>query len=100
LLDNAIAYTEHGGVAISVSVSETVVRILVSDTGSGIPADDLPRIFERFYRVDRARSRESGGTGLGLALVRHVVERSGGSVAVASEEGVGTTFTVTLNRAL
>ena len=76
------------------------VRITVTDTGTGIPAEDLPRIFERFYRVDRARSRESGGTGLGLALVRHVVERSGGTVAVASEEGVGTTFTLSLQRAL
>jgi two-component system phosphate regulon sensor histidine kinase PhoR len=99
LIDNAIAYTEQGGVSITVIATETVVRIMVADTGTGIPADDLPRIFERFYRVDRARSRESGGTGLGLALVRHVVERSGGTVVVASEEGVGTTFTVSLQRA-
>jgi two-component system phosphate regulon sensor histidine kinase PhoR len=100
LLDNAIAYTEHGGVTISVTVAEELVRVMVTDTGTGIPAEDLPRIFERFYRVDRARSRESGGTGLGLALVRHMVERSGGTVVVASEEGVGTTFTVSLRRAL
>jgi two-component system phosphate regulon sensor histidine kinase PhoR len=100
LLDNAIAYTEHGGVSISVTVADELVRVMVTDTGTGIPAEDLPRIFERFYRVDRARSRESGGTGLGLALVRHMVERSGGTVVVASEEGVGTTFTVSLRRAL
>ena len=100
LIDNAIAYTEKGGATITVTVSSTLVHIAVSDTGPGIPADDLPRIFERFYRIDRARSRESGGTGLGLALVRHVVERSGGTVLVASEEGVGTTFTLSLPRAV
>jgi two-component system phosphate regulon sensor histidine kinase PhoR len=100
LLDNAIAYTEQGGVTISVAAADRVVRVMVADTGTGIPAEDLPRIFERFYRVDRARSRESGGTGLGLALVKHMVERSGGTVIVASEEGVGTTFTVSLQRAV
>lgn len=100
LLDNAIAYTDNGGVGITVVLAESVVRVTVADTGSGIPAEDLPRIFERFYRVDRARSRESGGTGLGLALVRHVVERSGGTIVVASEEGAGTTFTMSLKRAI
>ena len=99
LLDNAIAYTEVGKVLITVTASEKAVKIMVADTGTGIPAQDLPRVFERFYRVDRARSRESGGTGLGLALVRHVVERSGGTVVAASEEGVGSTFTVSLKRA-
>jgi len=100
LLDNAIAYTENGSVEVRVKATEASVRIKVTDTGPGIGAEHLGRIFERFYRIDRARSRESGGTGLGLALVRHVVERSGGSVAVASEVGAGTTFTVTLPRAL
>ena len=100
LLDNAIAYTETGSVKIAVQrVRRDRVRIEVSDTGPGIAAEHLPRIFERFYRVDRARSRESGGTGLGLSLVRHVVERSGGSVTVSSEVGVGTTFRVRLQRA-
>jgi two-component system phosphate regulon sensor histidine kinase PhoR len=99
LLDNALAYTEEGGASIRVSASETTVSIDVADTGPGIAPEHLGRIFERFYRVDRARSRESGGTGLGLALVRHVVERSGGAVSVASEVGRGTTFTVVLPRA-
>ena len=99
LLDNAIAYTEQGSVTLAVEASPETVRITVSDTGLGIPEQDLPRIFERFYRVDRARSRQSGGTGLGLALVRHVVERSHGTVDVSSEVGVGTTFTVSLPRA-
>lgn len=100
LLDNAIAYTERGGVTVRVEADASQVRIVVQDTGSGVSAEHLPRIFERFYRVDRARSRESGGTGLGLALVRHVAERSGGSVSVASEVGTGTTFTLTLPRAV
>jgi two-component system phosphate regulon sensor histidine kinase PhoR len=99
LLDNAIAYTEQGSVSVTVKATDAEVRIKVKDTGPGIAPEHLGRIFERFYRVDRARSRESGGTGLGLALVRHVVERSGGSVAVASEAGAGTTFTLTLPRA-
>ncbi len=98
LLDNAIAYTERGTVTVSATARPDTVRIRVADTGLGIPEADLPRIFERFYRVDRARSRRSGGTGLGLALVKHVVERSGGTVEVTSELGSGTTFTVTLPR--
>jgi two-component system phosphate regulon sensor histidine kinase PhoR len=70
--------------------------LTVRDTGIGIPTKDLPRIFERFYRVDRARSRETGGTGLGLAIVKHVAENLGARVDVESELGVGTTFTVRL----
>jgi signal transduction histidine kinase len=99
LLDNGIAYTESGSVRIKVRASDATVRIDVTDTGPGISGEHLPRIFERFYRVDRARSRESGGTGLGLALVRHVVERSGGTVSVKSELGHGATFTLRLPRA-
>ena len=99
LLDNAIAYTEHGSVTIGVKAADNAVDIEVADTGPGIGAKHLPRIFERFYRIDRARSRESGGTGLGLALVRHVIERSGGTVAVSSEVGRGTTFRIQLPRA-
>jgi len=99
LLDNAIKYTEAGGVTVKLTIDDASAIIAVSDSGMGIPAEDLPRIFERFYRVDRARSRESGGTGLGLSLVRHVVERSNGSISVDSELGRGTTFTLTLPRA-
>ena len=72
------------------------VFITVSDTGSGMPSDDLPRIFERFYRVDRARSREVGGTGLGLSIVKHVVERMDGAIKVESRLGKGSVFTITL----
>jgi len=100
LLDNAIAYSDQGSVRVSVRAAESVVRIVVADTGEGIAPEHLPRIFERFYRVDQARSRESGGTGLGLALVKHVIERNGGGVAVSSEVGFGTRFTLTLPRAV
>jgi signal transduction histidine kinase len=72
------------------------VVVIVRDEGMGIPRRDLERIFERFYRVDRARSRETGGTGLGLAIVRHVAENHGGSVGVESTEGAGSTFTLRL----
>ncbi len=99
LLDNAIAYTESGQVTVAVSADGEWCRIAVRDTGIGIPAEDLDRIFERFYRVDRARSRTSGGTGLGLALVKHAVERSGGDVSIASAPGSGTVVTVSLLRA-
>ncbi len=99
LIDNAIAYTDQGSVTVTVRADDSAVTIVVADTGSGIPADALPRIFERFYRVDAGRSRESGGTGLGLALVRHVAERNGGAISVDSKLGEGSTFTLTLPRA-
>ena len=96
LLDNAVKYTEAGTVSLRVEANDGQARLTVSDTGIGIPAEDLPRVFERFYRVDRARSRASGGTGLGLALVKHVVERSSGTISIASEVGTGTRVEVTL----
>jgi signal transduction histidine kinase len=97
LVDNAIRYTRPGGrvdAALGADDGEVVLRI--EDTGVGIPQRDLPRIFERFYRVDRARSRETGGTGLGLSIVRHIVENHGGRISVESELGRGTTFEVRL----
>jgi two-component system phosphate regulon sensor histidine kinase PhoR len=99
LLANAVAYTDAGGVTVRLSADADTVTIDVSDTGAGIPAEHLSRIFERFYRVDAARTRVSGGTGLGLSLVRNAVERSGGTVEVVSSVGRGTTFTVRLPRA-
>jgi len=100
LLDNAIKYTPAGGsVSLSVAVEANLVRIGVHDTGIGIPQRDLPRIFERFYRVDTARSREEGGTGLGLSIVKHLVQMHGGTVSVDSGRQ-GTSFFFTLRRAL
>lgn len=97
LLSNAGRHTDPGGaVHVSVAHDGGEAIISVSDTGVGIPARDLPRIFERFYRVDAARSRHTGATGLGLAIVRHVAERHRGSVEVVSELGVGSTFRIHL----
>ena len=97
LLDNAIRYTrEDGTVLATVTADDGSVVLRVEDTGIGIPSKDLPRVFERFYRVDRARSRETGGTGLGLAIVRHVAENHGGTVTVRSELGRGSVFEVRL----
>ena len=97
LVDNAIRYTRPGGrVNVELGLQDGQVVLTVDDTGLGIPARDLPRVFERFYRVDRARSRETGGTGLGLSIVRHVVENHGGRVDVRSELGRGTRFEVHL----
>ncbi|MEX2459065.1 MAG: ATP-binding protein [Actinomycetota bacterium] len=97
LVDNAVRYTgERGRIDVRLASDDGAAVLRVSDTGIGIPSRDLPRIFERFYRVDRARSRETGGTGLGLAIVRHVAENHGGSVEVDSELGRGTTFEVRL----
>jgi signal transduction histidine kinase len=97
LLSNAIRYTQEGGsISVALERDGEWAELRVSDTGIGIPGRDQDRIFERFYRVDRARSRETGGTGLGLAIVRHVAENHGGTVAVESELGAGSTFTVRL----
>ncbi len=97
LLENALQYTPKGGtITVATKRSADSATIAVSDTGKGIPSRDLPRIFERFYRVDDARNRESGGTGLGLAIVRNVVEMHGGAVSVESELGRGSTFTIAL----
>lgn len=97
LLDNAIKYTPEGGsVTVRASRKDDVVRIDISDTGIGIPDKDLPRIFERFYRVDKARSRELGGTGLGLSIVKHIVQAHSGQVWVESTPGHGSIFSFTI----
>ncbi|WP_245575840.1 ATP-binding protein [Alicyclobacillus contaminans] len=99
LFSNAIKYTpDNGSVAVRVVAETEDVVLTVTDTGIGIPAEDLPHVFERFYRVDKARSRRMGGTGLGLALVREITERHGGTVNIASEPGSGTQVTVRLPR--
>lgn len=97
LVENAIKYSEAGGtVSVTVTSSSNRVSISVADRGLGIPSRDLERIFERFYRVDRARSRSTGGTGLGLSIVRHVAANHGGTVTVSSIEGEGSTFVLEL----
>ncbi len=99
LVDNAVKYSEKGDkVTVRVSPGDAAIDISVSDEGIGIPQSDIDRIFERFYRVDRARSRGTGGTGLGLSIVRHVMNNHGGSVNVTSQEGEGSTFVLTLLR--
>ncbi len=101
ILDNAVKFNKPNG-EVHVQVhdrSQDQIEIRVSDTGLGIPAEDRSRIFERFYRVDKARSRQVGGTGLGLSIVKHAVEQMGGTVAVESELGKGSTFVVTLPKA-
>jgi two-component system phosphate regulon sensor histidine kinase PhoR len=103
LIDNSVKYTpEHGRITVGVYVCPVVtgaprmLELLVRDTGVGIPAEDQPRLFERFYRVDKARSRELGGTGLGLAIVKHLVRTHGGEVRVESELNQGAAFFFTL----
>ncbi|MFP5224193.1 MAG: ATP-binding protein [Actinomycetota bacterium] len=95
LLDNAFRYTPSGGrITVRLRREGEVAVLEVADDGEGIPAKDLPRIFERFYRVDRARARETGGTGLGLAIVKHIAEQAGGTVSADSVLGEGATFTL------
>jgi two-component system phosphate regulon sensor histidine kinase PhoR len=98
LLDNAIKFNRPSGeVRIEAKgIAEGLVSITVADTGIGIASEDLSRIFERFYRVDKAHSRAVGGTGLGLSIVKHVVERMGGKITVSSELGKGSIFSLTV----
>jgi two-component system phosphate regulon sensor histidine kinase PhoR len=99
LVDNAVKYCPSGTkVVVSAAEEEDRIKLVVSDSGPGIPAEHLPRVFERFYRVDAGRSRDVGGTGLGLSIVKHMVEAMRGRVAVESEVGRGSTFTVSLPR--
>ena len=97
LVDNAVKYTEPGGkVKVSAARRENRLWIEVEDNGTGIPKEDLPRIFERFYRVDKSRSKANGGTGLGLAIVKHIIQNNGGTIEVESTLGEGTVFKVQL----
>jgi two-component system phosphate regulon sensor histidine kinase PhoR len=95
LLDNALKHTPSGGaVTLRALAGDGWIEVSVQDTGAGIPREDLPHIFQRFYRADKARSRELGGTGLGLAIVKHIAQAHGGSVRAESERGRGTTITL------
>lgn len=97
LLANAVKFNHSGGlVRVEAQRHGPEVDIVISDTGLGIPSSDLPRIFERFYRVDKARSRQVGGTGLGLSIVKHIVERMNGNISATSQLGKGSVFTITL----
>lgn len=99
LIENAIMYTDEGSILVTFEPHQHDIVVAVKDTGIGIPQADQARIFERFYRVNKARSREVGGTGLGLSLVRHAVERSNGTIEVRSAPGAGSEFIATLPRA-
>ena len=97
LLDNAVKYSGPGQeVSIVAAGNHSEAHIRVSDQGCGIAAEHLPRVFERFYRVDKARSRKAGGTGLGLAIVKHIVHAHGGKITVESTPGHGSTFSIHL----
>ena len=97
VIDNAIKYTPRGGeVETTLTRSGRKAVIRIADTGIGIPAEDLPHIFDRFYRVDKARSRATGGTGLGLSIVKQIVQMHGGDIRASSAEGKGTTFEIEL----
>ncbi len=96
LIDNAVKYTEQGGVVIRITADDANFLVAVEDTGTGIPEEHLSRIFERFYVVDKSRSKKVGGTGLGLSIVKHIILLHSGTVNVDSEPGKGTRFTVTI----
>ena len=97
LLENAVKYSrEHGEIRLQATQRGPEIVLSVSDDGIGISKDQLPRIFERFYRADKARSRELGGTGLGLSIVKHIAQLHGGGVEAQSEVGKGTTIRVVL----
>jgi two-component system phosphate regulon sensor histidine kinase PhoR len=100
LIDNAIKYSNDGGIVrVEALQRENEIIISVHDQGCGIEKEHLPRLFERFYRADKARSRQLGGTGLGLAIVKHIAQAHGGHVAVESIPGKGSTFSIHLPRA-
>ena len=96
LIDNALKYTEKGGITITVDQINSSVKIEIEDTGIGIPGEHLSRIFERFYVVDKSRSRKMGGTGLGLAIVKHIVQVHKGEINIDSKVNKGSKFTIIL----
>ncbi|HHU62682.1 MAG TPA: cell wall metabolism sensor histidine kinase WalK [Clostridiales bacterium] len=96
IIDNGIKYTEKGKVTVTLFSSDGQAVVEVEDTGVGIPKEDLKHIFDRFFRIDKARSRDTGGTGLGLSIAHNIILTHGGNISVESEEGVGTKFTITL----
>ena len=99
LISNAIRYLDAGqNITVSITSTETTVAISITDSGPGIPAEDRERIFERFYRTDKSRSRSTGGTGLGLAIARGLTEAQGGHLTLAPTESPGTTFVISLPR--
>ncbi|HSP28314.1 MAG TPA: ATP-binding protein [Ilumatobacteraceae bacterium] len=101
LVENAVKYSHPGDVVqLRTRLDDVAVEVMVADQGVGIPSSDLDRVFERFYRVDKARSRDTGGTGLGLSIVRHVATNHGGEVLVSSQEGEGSTFVLRLPASL
>jgi signal transduction histidine kinase len=98
LIENAIRYTEKGSIDISLFTVRDFVKVEVKDTGSGIPKEDIPHLFDRFYRVEKSRSRQYGGSGLGLAIVKNLVELHGGTITVSSKVGEGTVFELSFPR--
>jgi two-component system phosphate regulon sensor histidine kinase PhoR len=96
LIDNAIKYTDCGTIFVDISATDGMMQSIIQDTGIGIPKDKLERIFERFFTVDKSRSRKVGGTGLGLSIVKHIVLQHSGEIKLESEIGRGTKFIVLL----
>ena len=97
MVSNAIKYTRDGGVvAITAGLKDDIVWVSVRDNGIGIPKTDVDKVFDRFYRVDKARSRESGGTGLGLSIAKEIVSRHNGTIGLTSRQGKGTIITISL----
>jgi two-component system sensor histidine kinase VicK len=98
IISNAIKYSPDGGnIRFGVVVTDSILKVMISDDGMGIPSENVDRVFDRFYRVDRARARSMGGTGLGLAIAREMIEAHGGRIWAESEEGQGTTIFFTLD---
>ena len=98
LIQNALKYTEVGNIEVGVIEEDKTAKVFVHDTGIGISGNDIDRIFERFYRVDKDRSREMGGTGLGLAIVKHIVEAHGSKIELVSKLGKGSEFSFCLKK--